>query len=136
MDSVLHRHDISDRVAVTAGTVADSTRAPQLTAGIKAEAAIADKGCDSREFVDTLEAGGIEVVIPPRQNRKFQRIYDRQKAGIPITTKDTETAFSTSRTDSDVCLPDNTPPRQSITDAITLSKALMIYRRALNPDYS
>ena len=48
MDSVLHRHDISDRVAVTAGTVADSTRAPQLTAGIKAEATIADKGCDSQ----------------------------------------------------------------------------------------
>lgn len=68
---------MSVRVVVTAGTIADITVAPELTAGIKADAAIADKGYDSQEFVDALESEDIEVVIPPRKNRKFQRIYDK-----------------------------------------------------------
>jgi transposase len=38
---------------------------------------LADKGYDSQDFVDSLEANGIEAVIPPRKNRKQQRIYDK-----------------------------------------------------------
>ena len=68
---------MSVRVVVTAGTVADITIAPELTADIDAGTAIADKGYDSQEFVDALEAEGIEAVIPPRKNRTFQRIYDK-----------------------------------------------------------
>ena len=68
---------MSVRVVVTAGTVADITIAPELTADIDACAAIADKGYDSQEFVDALEAEGIEAVIPPRKNRKLQRCYDK-----------------------------------------------------------
>ena len=68
---------MSVRVIVTAGPVADVTVAPQLTADIEADAAIADKGYDSQEFVDALEASGIEAVIPPRKNRKLQRVYDK-----------------------------------------------------------
>ncbi len=33
------------------------------------------QGYDSQAFVDSLEANGIEAVIPPRKNRKRQRIY-------------------------------------------------------------
>ena len=68
---------MSVRVMVTAGSVADITVAPDLTAGIAADSAIADKGYDSQEFVDALEANGIEAVIPPRKNRKRQRHYDK-----------------------------------------------------------
>jgi len=57
--------------------VADITVAPELTVDIKADATIADKGYDSQEFVDSLEASGSEAVIPPRKNRKVQRIYDK-----------------------------------------------------------
>ena len=57
--------------------MADITVAPDLTAGIAADSAIADKGYDSQEFVDALEANGIEAVIPPRKNRKRQRHYDK-----------------------------------------------------------
>ena len=57
--------------------MADITVAPELTADIEADAAIADKGYDSQEFVDALEAAGIEAVIPPPKNRKVQRVYDK-----------------------------------------------------------
>ena len=68
---------MSVRVIVTAGTVADISVAPELTADFTADAALADKGYDSQAFVGSLEANGIEAVIPPRKNRKRQRIYDR-----------------------------------------------------------
>ena len=57
--------------------MADITVAPKLTADIDADAAIADKGYDSQEFVDALEDEGIEAVIPPRKNRKLQRVCDK-----------------------------------------------------------
>jgi IS5 family transposase len=47
-------HGMSVRVIVTAGTVADSTVAPDLTADINADATLADKGYDSQGFVDSL----------------------------------------------------------------------------------
>ena len=65
------------RVVVTAGTVADCTVAPQLIEGIKADAVIGDKGFDSQAVIDLVEAGGAEAVIPPRKNRKEQRVYDK-----------------------------------------------------------
>ncbi len=68
---------MSVRAIITAGPVADITVAPELTAAIEADALLADKGYDSQDFVDSLEAGGIEAVIPPRRNRKFQRNYDK-----------------------------------------------------------
>lgn len=37
---------------------------------------IADKGYDSNAFVAFIEAREAEVVIPPKRNRKVQRIYD------------------------------------------------------------
>ena len=64
---------MSVRVIITAGPVADITVAPELTTDIEADAAIAEKGYDSQEFM----AAGIEAVIPPRKNRKIQRVYDK-----------------------------------------------------------
>lgn len=44
---------------------------------IKAGALIADKGYDTDAIVQTAQASGMEVVIPPRSNRKQPRDYDR-----------------------------------------------------------
>jgi transposase len=42
----------------------------------EAEALIADKGYDSDEFRDALEAKGIAPCIPPKSNRKDDIPYD------------------------------------------------------------
>ncbi len=65
------------RVLVTAGTVADISHASELIQGFNAEAVIADKGYDSDSFVESVESSGAEAVIPPRKNRKLQRLYDK-----------------------------------------------------------
>lgn len=61
---------------ITAGQVADCTQAVALLGECKAEAVIADKGYDSDAIVEHIEAMSTQVVIPPRSNRKVQRVYD------------------------------------------------------------
>jgi transposase len=63
-------------IVLTAGQEADVGQAKKLLAGHSFEAAIADKGYDSAELVDHIEARGAEAVIPPRRNRTEQREYD------------------------------------------------------------
>ena len=65
------------RLILTGGQVADVTQGGALIADIKVEHVIADKGYDSNDLVESIEAGGAEAVIPPRSNRKEQRDYDR-----------------------------------------------------------
>ena len=65
------------RAIVTEGSVADCTVAAELITGFEAEQVIADKGYDSQAIVDVIEMSGAEAVIPPRKNRKEQRIYDK-----------------------------------------------------------
>lgn len=36
-----------------------------------------DKGYGSNDFVEAIQAGGIQAVIPPRKNRHELRHYDR-----------------------------------------------------------
>ena len=62
---------------VTAGTTADCTQAGKLVEGIDADNLIADKGYDSDEIVDLAQGSGMQVVIPPKKNRKTQREYDK-----------------------------------------------------------
>jgi len=38
---------------------------------------IADKGYDSKPFIATIEQAGAQAVIPPRENRREPRAYDR-----------------------------------------------------------
>jgi transposase len=50
---------------------------PDLLAGI--QALLADKAYDAQERVlDLLEKAGVQGVIPPKKNRKDQRIYDEE----------------------------------------------------------
>jgi transposase len=65
------------RVVITEGTRADCQKAERLIDGFEAEALIADKGYDAQEVLDAAKARRMEVVIPPKKNRKDQRDYDR-----------------------------------------------------------
>ena len=48
-----------------------------MIADLAAEYVIADKGYDSDDFVQAIEAGGGEAVVPPRRNRNQLRAYDK-----------------------------------------------------------
>jgi transposase len=64
------------RVIITQGTTADCTQANCLIEGITAEQLLADRGYDSDAIVKQANQQGMEVVIPPRKNRKVRREYD------------------------------------------------------------
>ena len=65
------------RLAVAGGTVADCSQALPLIAGIEAECLLADKAYDTNEIIATVQALGMDPVIPPKSNRKQKRDYDR-----------------------------------------------------------
>lgn len=65
------------RVIVTAGTTHDSTKADALIEGFEAEHLIADKGYDSDAIVKQAIKQNMKPEIPPKQNRKVQRDYDK-----------------------------------------------------------
>jgi transposase len=48
-----------------------------LIEGIEAQCLLADRGCDTNEIVGKAEEAGMQVVIPPKKNRKEQRKYDK-----------------------------------------------------------
>ena len=62
---------------LTGGQEADIKQGNALIEGHDADAVIADKGYDGDDFVESIEARGAEVVIPPKKNRIFQREYDK-----------------------------------------------------------
>ena len=65
------------RVLVTAGTVADCTQAIALIDGLAAGCLLADRGYDSNAIIEHAVQAGMQVVIPPKRNRKEQRDYDK-----------------------------------------------------------
>jgi transposase len=65
------------RVLITSGTVADCAVAEQLIEGVDAEALLADRGYDTNTIVAAAQTAGMQVVIPPKKNRKKQREYDK-----------------------------------------------------------
>ena len=64
------------RIFVTEGTRADCTQACALIQGINAKALLADRGYDTNEIVKQASEASMEVVIPPKENRKEARTYD------------------------------------------------------------
>lgn len=54
----------------------DIVFAQELIDGLAADAMIADKGYDADHLCRKIEETGAEVVVPPKQNRKFKRAYD------------------------------------------------------------
>ena len=65
------------RAIITEGTRADCKEAIHLIEGIDAQNLLADRGYDTSEIVAFALSAGINVVIPPKKNRKEQREYDR-----------------------------------------------------------
>jgi transposase len=65
------------RVLVTTGTAADCTKALELIEGIEGQCLLADRGYDTNAIVEKAQEVGMQVVIPPKKNRKVLREYDR-----------------------------------------------------------
>ena len=63
-------------LSLTGGQVHDITQADALLALVEPEAMLADKGYDADHFIESLTARAIEVVIPPKSNRKIKRDCD------------------------------------------------------------
>jgi len=66
------------RVLVTSGTAADCTQALALIEGFAAKYLLADRGYDTNKIIKEATRTGIQVVIPPKKNRKEQREYDKE----------------------------------------------------------
>lgn len=64
------------RLILTGGQVADVTQGSALVEALPTDAVIADKGYDSNELIETIEATGAHAIIPPRRNRTTQRPVD------------------------------------------------------------
>ena len=65
------------RAIITQGTCSDNTQAISLIENIDADYLLADRGYDDQKIIDYAQHQGIEVVIPPKKNRKTQREYNR-----------------------------------------------------------
>jgi transposase len=64
------------RLTLTGGQVHDITQAEALLASIEPGALLADKGYDADHFANSLTVRAINVVIPPKSNRKVKRDCD------------------------------------------------------------
>ncbi len=64
------------RIIVTEGTRADCKLALALIEGILAEFLFADRGYDTNEIIEYARSIGVEIVIPPKKNRREQRVFD------------------------------------------------------------
>jgi len=63
-------------IALSPGQDADIKHADEVLGESQPEAVLADKGYDSDELVETIEASGVLANIPPRSNRKNKRPVD------------------------------------------------------------
>ena len=62
------------RFFITSGTRADCTIAAQLIEGFQAECLLADRGYDTDAIILKAVDAGMIPVIPPRKNRKHQKL--------------------------------------------------------------
>lgn len=69
-------HGMPIRIRITEGTRHDSQEASWLIEGISADALLADRAYDVDALIEKALEQGMEVVIPPKKNRKVQRSYD------------------------------------------------------------
>jgi transposase len=65
------------RIFITAGTTADCRLGEELIKGIDAISLLADRGYDTNAIIELARSMGMEIVIPPKKNRKEQRNYDK-----------------------------------------------------------
>ncbi|MCB1075773.1 MAG: IS5 family transposase [Simkania sp.] len=81
LNSKLHiavdAHGMPLRPIVTEGTRADCKEASKLIQDIVAEYLLADKAYDTEEIIKKAEEQSMQIVIPPKRNRKSKRLYDK-----------------------------------------------------------
>lgn len=65
------------RIVVTDGTTSDSSQVCEMIEGIEAEYLLADRGYDTNDVIEQVIEAQMEVVIPPKRNRKEKREYRR-----------------------------------------------------------
>ncbi len=70
-------HGLPIKIRITSGVDADCTQALDLINGFEAGAVFADKAYDTNEILEYLADKKIEVVIPPKRNRKEARDFDK-----------------------------------------------------------
>jgi len=61
---------------ITAGAEADCRYGKALIEGFSAEYLLGDKAYDTSEIIDYAADNKMNIVIPPKKNRKVQRAYD------------------------------------------------------------
>jgi len=64
-------------VLITAGQASEYGQANTLIEGFNADYVLADKGYDSDNFVESIEASGAKAVIPSKSNRIEVRDHDK-----------------------------------------------------------
>ena len=67
------------RWTLTAGQTHDVTQAQTLLDGVTAASVAADKAYDADAVIQGILASGARAVIPPKENRKQQRAYDKHQ---------------------------------------------------------
>ena len=65
------------RFILTQGQSSEYDQADALIEGFKADFVLADKGYDSNDFIENIQAGSSVAVIPARKNRIEERDYDQ-----------------------------------------------------------
>jgi len=65
------------RLQITSGTVGDCICADNLIEGISAKFLLADRGYDTERVIEKATEAQMEIVIPPKRNRKTSRNYDK-----------------------------------------------------------
>ena len=63
---------------ITAGAIADCTKAVELLGGLSANVLFADRAYDTNNIIDYAISRSMEIVIPPKKNRLIQREYDKE----------------------------------------------------------
>ena len=67
---------MSVRFTLIEGTAADNTQAKLLIEGLFAQYLLGDKGYDSNDMIELARKLVMGAVIPPRKNRREQRLFD------------------------------------------------------------
>ena len=72
---------------LTSGQAHDLQGADELLPQMQADTLLADKAFDADErVIEPLLAAGKKFVIPPKSNRKVQRLYDKESPGRRATS--------------------------------------------------
>jgi transposase len=66
------------KVIITKGTTGDCTQAEALLEGLEGDALLADRAYDTNKIIELAASKEMEVVIPPKKNRKEPRQFDKE----------------------------------------------------------